>query len=118
VTLPPLLLFLFLFLFLFLILVLFLVLFLFLFLHAYGVMVSHLFPAVDISKTALFVGVAAILGTVVPQVETKIAPLTTTMAVMNEMHHCALSTLPSKPCLREGDGDEGEGGGRHRGRQW
>jgi hypothetical protein len=53
---------------------LFLFLFLFLLLHADRVVVSHLFPAMDIGLTASSVATAVVLGTVVLQVETKMAP--------------------------------------------
>jgi hypothetical protein len=58
VTLPPLLLLLFLFCFLFL--------FMFLLLYTNGVVVTHLFPAVDIGVTAMSVAAAIVLGAVVP----------------------------------------------------
>ncbi len=91
----------------------------FLLLHADGVLVSHLFPAVDIGITASSVAAAVVLGAIVPQVETKMASTTMTMAMKNEMHHDAPSTLPSDPCPREGKGkgNEGKDGG-HRCRGW
>ncbi len=94
--------------------------FLFLLLHANGVLVSCLFPAVDIGVTTLSVATVVILGAVVPRVETKMAPMMTIMATRNEMRHGAPSTLLSNPCPREdkGKGDEGEDGGHCRGRQW
>jgi hypothetical protein len=55
---------------------LFLFLFLFLLLHANGVVLSHLFLATDIGVMALSVAAAIVLGTVVLQVETKLAPTT------------------------------------------
>jgi hypothetical protein len=82
-----------------LILFLFLFLFLFLLLHADGFVVSHLFPAADIGVTA-----SSILGTIVPQAETKMVPTATTMATTNKTLHGAPSTLPSNPCPREGEG--------------
>jgi hypothetical protein len=76
-----------------------LILFLFLFLlpRAYGVVVLHLSPAADVSMTASSVAVANIVGAVVPQVETKMAPTTMTVATTNETCHGAPSTLPSNP---------------------
>ncbi len=62
--------------------------------------VSHLFPAADIGVTALPVTVAVVLGAIVPQVESKMAPTTMTVATMNETCHGALSTPPSDPHLR------------------
>jgi hypothetical protein len=96
---------------------------LFLLLHADRfLVVFHLFPAVDISMTALSVAVAIILGAVVMQAETKIAPTTITMGTMNKTRHGAPSTPLSDPCPREGKGeckvDEGNGGGCCRGRWW
>ncbi len=81
---------------------------------------SHLFPAADIGVTALSVAVAIVLGAIVPHVETKKTPTTTTMAMTNEMCHGAPSNLLSNPCLREGKGkgDEGEGGGLSCGKWW
>ncbi len=110
-------LFLFLFLFLFLLLFWFwfwfwfLFLFLFLLLHNDGVVVFHLFSAAGIGVTALSVAVAVILGAIVPQVETKMAPMPTTVATTNEMCHGPPSTPPSDPSPREGKGNEGKGGG-------
>jgi hypothetical protein len=103
-----------------LMLILFLFLFLSLLLHTNGVMVSHLFPAADIGVMALSVAAAAVLGAVVLQVETKMAPMMTTLATKNEMHHGAPSTLPSYPHPREGKGkgNEGKGGSHCCGRQW
>ncbi len=91
----------------------------FLLLHADGVAVSYLIPAADIGMTALSVAVAVVLGAVVPQVETKMAPMTTMMMMMIEAHHGAPSNPPSNPCLREGkgEGDEDKGGGSHCGRR-
>ncbi len=76
--------------------------------------------AADVSMMSSFVAVAIVLGAVVPQVETKLAPATTTMATMNEMHHGAPSTMPSDPRPREGKGKGYEDvGGRHcHGRWW
>ncbi len=76
-TLPPLVLILFLFWFWFLILLL----------HADGVVVSHLFLAVDIGITALSITAAIVLGAIVPREETNMAPTTTTMVMMNKMHY-------------------------------
>jgi hypothetical protein len=89
-------------------------------LHTNGVVMSHLFPAMDIGGTALSVAAAIFLSAVVPQVETKTAPTTTAVATTNEMRHGAPSTLPSNPCLREGKskGNEGKDGGHRCGRQW
>jgi hypothetical protein len=99
----------------------FVFIFIFVFLlHADGASVSHLFPAADIGVTALSVAAVVILGTVVPQVETKIVPMTMIVATRNETRHGMPSTLPSNPRPREdkGKGDEGEGGGHCCGRQW
>jgi hypothetical protein len=89
-------------------------------LHADGVVVSHPFPAMDISMTALSVAVAIVLGAIVLLVETKMVPTTTTVATTNEMHHGAPSTPPSDPCPREskGKGNGGEGGRHCCGRWW
>jgi hypothetical protein len=97
-----------------------LVLVLFLLLCANEVMVSHLFPATDIGMMALSVTAAVVFGAVLQQVETKMAPTTMTVVMTNEMHHSAPYTLPSNPCPREskGKGNEGKGGGHHRGRRW
>ncbi len=99
-----------------------LLLFLFLLLHANGVVVSYLFPAMDIGVTASYVAVAVVLGAILPQVENKMAPITMTVTTTNEMHHGAPSTLPSDPHPREGEGEgegnKGKGGGYCRGRQW
>jgi hypothetical protein len=102
-------------------LLLILFLFLFLLLHTNGVMVSHLFPAVDIGVTALSVIVATVLGAVVPRVKTKMAPMMTTLATIDETCHSTLFTPPSDPCPREGMGkeaNEGKGGGCCYGRWW
>jgi hypothetical protein len=77
--------------------ILFLFLFLLLLLHADGDMVSHLFPAADMGVTASSVAGAIILGTIVPRVEIKMAPMTTTVATTNETHHSAPSTPHHKP---------------------
>ncbi len=122
--LPPLLLIMFLFLFLFLLLILFLILFLFLclflflilflflflflLLHANGVMASYLFPAVVIDAMASSIATDIVLSNIIPQMETKMAPTTKTVATMNETRHGALSTLPSYSRPRES-----EGGGCH-----
>ncbi len=89
-------------------------------LHADGVVVSHPFPAGDIGITASSVAGAVVLGAVIPQVETKMVPTTTTMTTTNETRHGAPSTPPSNPCPREGKGkgNEGESGRHCRGRQW
>jgi hypothetical protein len=89
----------------------FVFLFFFLLLHSDGVMVSHLFPAVDIGVMAATVIAAVILSAIVPQVETKMAPTTTSVATMNETCHGMPSTLPSDPHPREGKGNEAECGG-------
>ncbi len=98
------------------------VLFLFLFLlhHVNGVVVSHLFLAADISVTALSVATAVVPGAVVLQVETKMAPTTTTVTMANEMRHGVPSTPPSDPRPREAGGDEDENKGDSRccGRLW
>jgi hypothetical protein len=99
-------------------LLLILLLFLFLLLHANGVVVFHLFTAMDIGMMALSVAVAIVLGAVVPRVGKKMAPTTMTMVTTNEMRHGFPSTPPSNPCPREGKGDEGEGGDHCRGRRW
>jgi hypothetical protein len=83
-----------------LILILFLFLFLFLLLHANEVVVSHLFPAAYLDMTALSVAMAINLGSPVPQVETKMAPMMTTMAMTNETRHGAPST--HRPILIQG----------------
>jgi hypothetical protein len=100
--------------------VLLFVLFLFLLLHADGVMMSHLFLAMDIGIMASSVAAAIVLSAVVPQVETKMASTMTTMAMMNEMRHGVPSTPPSYPCPREnkGKGNKGKGGGRRCRRWW
>jgi hypothetical protein len=74
-------------------------------LHADGVLVSHLFPAVDINVTASSVATAVFLDAIDPRVETKMAPMTTTVATRNEMHYGTPSTPPSDPCPGEGEGD-------------
>ncbi len=76
--------------------------------------------AADIGVMASSVAAAIDLGAIVPRVETKMAPTTTTMATTNKTHHGAPSTPPSNPRPREGKGkgDEGEGDGPRRGRQW
>ncbi len=56
----------------------------YLLLHADGVMVSHLFLATDIGMTALSVATAVILGAIILQVETKMAPMMLTVATTNE----------------------------------
>ncbi len=81
-------------------------------------MSSYLFPAVDIGGMASSIAATVVLGAIVLQVETKMVPTTTTVAMMNETCHGAPSTPPSDPCPREGEGDEGEGGGCRRGRGW
>jgi hypothetical protein len=83
-------------------------------------MESYLFPAVDMGVMASSVTAAIVLSPIVLQVETKMAPTTTTMAMTNKMHHSVPSTLPSNPCLREnkGKGDKGKDGGHCHGRQW
>ncbi len=89
-------------------------------LHTDRVVVPHLFLATDIGMTASSVATAIVLGTIVLQVETKMAQITTTVATKNEMRHSAPSIPPSNPCLEEGKGkgNEGEGGGHCRGRWW
>ncbi len=74
-------------------------------------------PGADIGVTALSVAAAVVLGAIIQQVETKMAP-TTTVVTTNEMRHGMPSTLPSNPCPREGEGkgDEGKGGDCHCGR--
>ncbi len=91
----------------------FLFLFLFLLLHANGVVVSHLFLAMDIGVTASSVAAAVNLSAVVPWVETKMPSTTTTVVTTNETHHGMPSTLPSNPSPREGEGkgNEGKDGG-------
>jgi hypothetical protein len=66
------------------------------------------------------VAAAIILGDNIPQVETKMVPSTTTMAMTNEMHHSLPSTPLSDTLLSEGEGkgNEGKGGGRPHGRRW
>jgi hypothetical protein len=72
-----------------------------------------LLQAADIDVTASPVATAVVLGAVVQQVETKMVPTTTTVAMTNKMHHGAPSTLPSNPHPREGkskgQANEGEG---------
>jgi hypothetical protein len=70
--------------------------------------------------TASSVAMADVLGAVVPQVETKMAPMTTTMMTTNETHHRAPSNPPSDPRPREGEGkgDEDKGGSRRCRRRW
>ncbi len=89
-------------------------------LYADGVMVSHLFLAVDIGVTASSVATAVFLGAVVPLVETKMAPTMTAMAATNKTLHGALSTPLSNPhpMKGKGKGNKGEDGGRCHGRQW
>ncbi len=87
-------------------------------LHANGVVVSHLFPAVDIGMTALSVAAAIVLGAMVLQVETKMVPTRTTVTMMNEMHHGAPSTPPSNPCPGKSKGHEGKDGSPLHGRRW
>jgi hypothetical protein len=65
-------------------------------------MVFHLFLAKDISVMASSVATAIVLGAVVPQAETKMTLMMTTVATMNKTHHGAPSTPPSDPCLRVG----------------
>ncbi len=88
-------------------------------LHANRVVVFHIFLAVEIGVMALSAAVTVILGASIPQVETKMAPMTMTVATTNETCHSAPSTLPSNPCPREGKGkdDEGEGDSCRHGRQ-
>jgi hypothetical protein len=69
-------------------------------LHDDGVVVSHLFPAVDIGVTGSSVAEAVFLGAVVPWVETKMAPTTTTVATTNETRHGTPS--PRHPILVRG----------------
>jgi hypothetical protein len=101
---------------------LFLFLFLFLLLNADRVVVSHLFLAADIGVTASSVAAAVVLGTIVLQVEIKMAPTTMTVVTTNETCHSMPSTPPSNPHLREGKGecrgDEGKGGSPCHGRRW
>jgi hypothetical protein len=72
--------------------------------------------------TASSVAAAVVLGAIVPRVETKMIPMTTTVTTMNETCHGAPSTLPSNLCPREGkgksEGNEGKDGGHRCGRQW
>jgi hypothetical protein len=86
------------------ILFLFLFLFLFLLLHVNGVVVSHLFPAAVIGAMASSIGMAFVLGAIVPQMETKMAPMTKTVVTTNEMRHGMPSTPPSDSRLRESKG--------------
>jgi hypothetical protein len=81
---------------------------------------SHLFLVAYIGVMASSATLAVALGTVVTRVETKMAPMTTTMSTTNEMRHGAPSTPLSDPLPKEGKGkgEEGEGGGHHCGRQW
>ncbi len=65
-------------------------------LHAYGVMVFHLFPVMDIGVMALYVATAVVLGVVVLQVENKMVPTMISMAMTNETCHGA----PSKPAVK------------------
>jgi hypothetical protein len=81
----------------------------FLLLHANEVMVSHLFPAVDIGVTALSVAMAIDLGAVIPWVEIKMMPMTMTMATTNETHHGTPSTPPYDPCPKDNKGKGNEG---------
>ncbi len=85
-----------------------------------GVVVSYFLTAMDIGVMALSVATAVVLGAVVQQVETNMAPTTMTMMTTNETHHSAPYTPPSDSCPREGKGksDEDKGGGCHCGRQW
>ncbi len=64
-------------------------------LHANGVMVSHLFLAMVIGARTLSIAVAVVLGTIVLQMETKMAPTTKTVVKTNETRHGMLSTPPS-----------------------
>ncbi len=70
---------------------------LFLLLQADGVVVSHLFPATVIGRMASSVAVAIVFGAIIPQMETKMVPATTTVATMNETHRGAAS--PCRPIL-------------------
>ncbi len=68
------------------------------------------------------VSAAVVLGAIVLRAETKMAPTTTSMVMMNKMRHGAPSTLASDPCPIEGKGkgvvNEGKGGGHLCGRWW
>jgi hypothetical protein len=74
--------------------------------------VSYLSLAADIGVTALPVATAVVHGAVIPQVETKMVPMMTTVMTMNETCHGAPSNPLSNPCLREGKGkgNEDKGG--------
>jgi hypothetical protein len=66
-------------------------------LHIDGIMVSNLFPAADISVTALSVAAAINLVAAIPHVETKMTPTTMTMVTMYEMHHGTIGSIPVLP---------------------
>ncbi len=89
-------------------------------LHADGVMVSHLFPALDIGMTASSVIAAIVLGAFVLRVDTKMVPTMMTLEKTNEMHHSTPFIPPSDPHPREGKGkgNEGKSGGHGRGSWW
>jgi hypothetical protein len=61
-------------------------------LYADGFVVFHLFVIMDISITASSVTAAVVLGAVILQAETKMVPMTMTMATTNKMRHGTPST--------------------------